>query len=950
MQRVLNSILVFLALATTTSPSAAQQRLDAMRSHFNDFGSKFPQERVYLHFDNSSYYLGERIWFAAQVVKGARLQPTDLSQVLYVELLNPLGFPVETQKLKLHDGAANGSFLLRDTMNAGYYEVRAYTAWMLNFSPAYEQRWLTEYERDLRRLYSRRILDYLRGNAGVFSRVFPIYDKVTDGHYERRTLVAPGHVDDRTDDGTVELRFFPESGQRLQGTACRVAFECRNKEGRLVEAQGEMRCGDKTLGRFATLHGGRGVADLPAEASGKVDFVMADGRSVSSLPAAKTQGYALSVRSEQTRQGGKGGRTLRLNVVRTKKTRGARLGLLVSCRGEESLYREADLTGARSQQTFEVDEATLPTGVNIATLFDEEGRVLAQREFFAWGEGHAASGDGAPLARSNDLHIRAYSLGPLNRCDRVRLRLRLQDRNGRDVHRAERFSLSVSDEATREPTYYQTRMLTDLLLSSEVRGFIPQADYYFERDDQPHREALDHLLMVQGWTRYDQEQMLSGRPFQPRFAAEEGLVFHGRVVDDNNTQLMSLWRKPQERVYVYADFIGKADLDDEDLEAMTTIVTPHDKTEMQVLTQEQQPDEDGYFDIRMPDFCGKGLLFLMLNRYSVDVLGQWRAAQPGHAVGYFERRDTTLEVYNSILTMNAVSPVAKTYNYYETAPLGVRRIGTDLPIGKPTLVMDVYDMMAFSSNITGIVEPFSEMPAGLMLGLKNMGFTGDCRFYVNGHAAGNRHYLDKRVTGFTQYLPKNMFFYPHQENFRTMQLFADLPNRELSTADQNGTRRLNLQGRGEWMQDLKRRVSNLPDTIFRHTALGNPKKRIMRKVFENDYRRSSNDTLVRKRIQTLRINYETDSLFEDGVPRPLMMYHRTVYYGYAEPEDFYSPDYSVEPLPKDADHRRTLYWNPAVSTTPDGVATVEFYNNSTCRQLHISAEGMTAEGDTMETW
>lgn len=943
----MNKILSLLALAALSLTATAQQSLEALRAHFNEFGSKYPQERVYLHFDNTSYYLGERIWFAAQVVKGSRLQPTDLSQVLYVELLNPLGFPVETQKLKLNEGAANGSFLLRDTMNAGFYEVRAYTAWMLNFTPAYEQGLLTEYERDLRRLYSDRILDYLRGNAGVFSRVFPIYNKVRDGHYEQRSLVSPGHVDDRSDDGSVGLRFFPESGQRLAGLPWRVAFECRNKEGRLVEAQGEMRCDGKPIGRFHTLHGGRGVASLPAEASGKVEFVADGVRTSSTLPAAKQQGYGLSVECEQQEQGAGGGRTFRLNVVRTAKTRGARLGLLVSCRGEESLYREIDLTGSHSTQAVEVSEAALPTGVNIATLFDSEGRVLAQREFFAWGDRSDASAKGARLARKNDLRVAAEEVAPLSSHERVQLRLRLQDRDGHDVHRSERFSLSISDQATRESTYYQTSMLTDLLLSSEVRGFIPQADYYFESDDQAHRDALDHLLMVQGWTRYDQQQMLSGADFQPRFAAEKGLVFHGRVVDDNNTQLMSLWRKPQEQMFVYIDFIGKADLDDENQAAMATIVTPNQKTEMQTLSQEQKPDEEGYFDITMPDFSGKGLLFLMLNRFPADVLGQWRAAQPGHAVGHFARRDTLLEVYNSILTMNAVSPVAKPYSFYETEPLGTTRIGTDLPIGRPTLVMDVYDMMAYSSNITGIVEAFNEMPTGLMLGLKNMGFTGDARCYINGHMSGNRYYLNPHTTGFTQYLPKNMHFYPHKENFRTMQLFADLPNRELSTADQDGTKRLSLLGRNEWMQDLKRRVNGLSDSTFLFSSLGNPKKRIERKVFENDYRLNSNDTLVRKRIQTLRINYETDDLLEDGVAQPRMQYHRTVFYGYAEPDDFYSPDYSVEPLPQEGDHRRTLYWNPAVSTNADGVATVEFYNNTSCRQIHLSAEGMTAEGATL---
>lgn len=44
------------------------------------------------------------------------------------------------------------------------------------------------------------------------------------------------------------------------------------------------------------------------------------------------------------------------------------------------------------------------------------------------------------------------------------------------------------------------------------------------------------------------------------------------------------------------------------------------------------------------------------------------------------------------------------------------------------------------------------------------------------------------------------------------------------------------------------------------------------------------------------------------------------------------------------DHRRTLYWNPNVKTGRDGKAKVEFYNNSSCRQMVISAEGITVEG------
>jgi hypothetical protein len=44
------------------------------------------------------------------------------------------------------------------------------------------------------------------------------------------------------------------------------------------------------------------------------------------------------------------------------------------------------------------------------------------------------------------------------------------------------------------------------------------------------------------------------------------------------------------------------------------------------------------------------------------------------------------------------------------------------------------------------------------------------------------------------------------------------------------------------------------------------------------------------------------------------------------------------------DYRRTLWWEPDVVADENGNASVEFYNNSTCSQLYISAEGMTGDG------
>ena len=92
------------------------------------------QERVYLSFNNTRYTSGEGVYFSADIVSDPNGSATNLSSVLYVELLAPSGWIVDRQKLKIVDGRANGAFQLAENISSGLYEIRAYTAWMLNYT------------------------------------------------------------------------------------------------------------------------------------------------------------------------------------------------------------------------------------------------------------------------------------------------------------------------------------------------------------------------------------------------------------------------------------------------------------------------------------------------------------------------------------------------------------------------------------------------------------------------------------------------------------------------------------------------------------------------------------------------------------------------------------------------------------------------------------------------
>jgi hypothetical protein len=124
------------------------------------FSKYYPQEKVYLHLDNTGYFKGETIWFKAYVTRCDNGHTTDLSKVLYVELLNPSGDVVKTRKLKIEDGQAYGDIKVDNIMVTGFYEIRAYTRYMTNW-----------------------------GSNACYSRVLPIFKEPRkEGDYSNPTL------------------------------------------------------------------------------------------------------------------------------------------------------------------------------------------------------------------------------------------------------------------------------------------------------------------------------------------------------------------------------------------------------------------------------------------------------------------------------------------------------------------------------------------------------------------------------------------------------------------------------------------------------------------------------------------------------------------------------------------------------------------------------------------
>ena len=221
------------AAAAPRAVAAAAGAADSLRrfvGNIGAFNSLFPQEKVYLHFDNTAYFRGETIWFSAYVVRADRQQLSDMSRVLYVELLDPTGEVVEERKLRLADGRGSGSIKLDRLLTSGFYEVRAYTRYMLNWDTSW-----------------------------AFSRVLPVFNSPgRAGDYSRAEIAAPvwrkrlpsSREGDTLSAKAVNVSFHPEGGRLVQGLPSRVAFSVTDGDGRPMDCAGHLTLADGTTLTF----------------------------------------------------------------------------------------------------------------------------------------------------------------------------------------------------------------------------------------------------------------------------------------------------------------------------------------------------------------------------------------------------------------------------------------------------------------------------------------------------------------------------------------------------------------------------------------------------------------------------------------------------------------------------------------------------------------------------
>ena len=500
MRRLLHILLLTFAVFSLYAQSEETNRILSYLQKAMNFNKVVPQEKVYLHFDNMGYFENETLWFKAYVTRTDNGHPSDLSKVLYVELLNPTGDVLQTLKYPIDSlGMSHGEMKLDTILGSGLYEVRAYTRYMTNW-----------------------------GTNAVFSRVIPVFKTPKqEGDYSDLTIVPiPYHqrLPNRrepmdtlyvkvVDDGlythdlnkTISVNFYPEGGDLIVGKRCRVAMLAVDDNGHPYESEGFVMNGaGDVLASVKTDSLGRGLFELVPD-TGKLTFQMRnlkkkEKRQVQffALPQAKTEGCTLSLDavSEQ----------MLATLQCTDGICGNMLGYVLMHNG--NIIR-CDTIKAVPLLEIEMDRQAMPEGVNQLTVFDSWGRIMAERLFFI-----CPKPDKADSIQVTTLTQR------LKPCGKVEM----------ELHTRPNANLSFSAmDAQTMTNGKQGNMKTWMLLSSEVRGYIHNVDYYFEADDKEHRESADLLMLTQGWRRYDWRLMSERYTFRKAQPIEDQFYLYGQL-------------------------------------------------------------------------------------------------------------------------------------------------------------------------------------------------------------------------------------------------------------------------------------------------------------------------------------------------------------------------------------------------------------------------------------
>jgi len=439
----------------------------------------YPQEKIHVHTDRDFYVPGEKIWFKAYIVDAHSHQYPTYSEYVYVELISPEDTLVNRVMIGQTDDMFYGHLPLSDMVPGGNYTLRAYTRYMENLGDDYF------FKKNIR-------IGNLMSNKNQ-------QPQTTQRSRNRRALTVT-----ETDD--FDVSFFPEGGNLPEGVMCNVAFKAINKNGYPETVSGKITDENgAAVISVETRHAGMGIFTYVPVSGKKYYLNCVNGNGTEKrfeLPQPNSRAWSLtaSIRNK----------TVFIGIQKSVHAPEIPCYLLVHCRGNVIYFLPWD----NKYEAVSLPEEKLPAGVIQFVLFDGQMNPLSERLMFSKNDASA----------NVDFHT---DKEVYEKRDKIVATLEL-DSTPRSLPVGEGWggaSLSIAVTDDKDIAVDEsTTILSSLLLSSELKGYIENPAYYLQDD-----VAMDLLMMTHGWRRYNIPEVVKGNLESPQIPFQIFQELSGQV-------------------------------------------------------------------------------------------------------------------------------------------------------------------------------------------------------------------------------------------------------------------------------------------------------------------------------------------------------------------------------------------------------------------------------------
>lgn len=399
--------------------------------------------------------------------------PSQVSKTMYAELLNKSGTLLQRKTMPVVQAGAASFFDIPDTLSQPGLYIRAYTAWMLNFDPS-------------------------------FLHIKPV-NIISAGTAAQHATRAIAYT----------LSLFPEGGDLVENIACRVAFKTNDQDGKPFAVNGTITdASGNTLGNFSSTHNGMGFFSIAATEGVTYKAVWKDPKGIQHetiLPNAKSRTAALSIIQES-------GQALYTIIRPGNAPEELQQYTVLAQMQQQTVYAARINLTMKTTVTAPIPTDSLPDGIMQVTLFNKLQEPVAERIVFV--NNHSYS-------FITDLHLVEKNHEPRSK-NVIQI----------DVGGWIKSNLSVAvTDAALDMKGPQENIFSQLLLTSDIKGYVHDPAYYFSSDEDSVKQQLDLVMMTNGWRRFNWQDLMANKWPVINYPPDNYLSIQGNIFGLSAPQL-----------------------------------------------------------------------------------------------------------------------------------------------------------------------------------------------------------------------------------------------------------------------------------------------------------------------------------------------------------------------------------------------------------------------------